>query len=47
MRHLLNVTDLTAEDLAHVLQLSERTDLRPVLAGLGVVLIFEKSMRSR
>jgi ornithine carbamoyltransferase len=48
MRHLLNVTDLAAEDLVHVLQLSERTDLQPVLAGLGVALIFEKpSSRTR
>jgi ornithine carbamoyltransferase len=48
MRHLLNVTDLTAEEVDHVLHLSERTDLRPVLAGLGVALIFEKpSNRTR
>jgi ornithine carbamoyltransferase len=46
--HLLNVTDLSAEDLVHVLHLSERTDLRLVLAGLGVALIFEKpSNRTR
>ncbi len=48
MRHLLNVTDLTAEELVQVLHLAERTDLRPVLAGLGVALIFEKpSNRTR
>ena len=48
MRHLLNIADLTAEDLVHVLHLAERTDLRPVLAGLGVALIFEKpSNRTR
>ena len=46
--HLLNVTDLSSEDLVHVLHLSERTDLRLVLAGLGVALIFEKpSNRTR
>jgi ornithine carbamoyltransferase len=48
MRHLLNITDLTAEELVQVLHLAERTDLRPVLAGLGVALIFEKpSNRTR
>jgi ornithine carbamoyltransferase len=48
MRHLLNVTDLSPEELVQVLHLSERTDLRPVLAGLGVALIFEKpSNRTR
>ncbi|MEP7203057.1 MAG: ornithine carbamoyltransferase [Ilumatobacteraceae bacterium] len=48
MRHLLNVTDLSADELELVLQLSERTDLPPVLAGLGAALIFEKpSNRTR
>jgi ornithine carbamoyltransferase len=48
MRHLLDITDLTAEELVQVLHLAERTDLRPVLAGLGVALIFEKpSNRTR
>ena len=48
MRHLLNITDFSAEELVHVLHLAERTDLRPVLAGLGVALIFEKpSNRTR
>jgi ornithine carbamoyltransferase len=48
MRHLLNITDLSAEELVQVLHLAERTDLRPVLAGLGVALIFEKpSNRTR
>lgn len=48
MRHLLNVTDLNAEELVQVLHLAERTDLRPVLDGLGVALIFEKpSNRTR
>jgi ornithine carbamoyltransferase len=48
MRHLLNVTDFTAEELVQVLHLAERTDLRPVLAGSGVALMFEKpSNRTR
>jgi ornithine carbamoyltransferase len=48
MRHLLNITDLTAEELVQVLHLAERADLRPVLGGLGVALIFEKpSNRTR
>ena len=48
MRHLLDVTDLTAEELVQVLHLAERSDLRPVLAGQGVALIFEKpSNRTR
>jgi ornithine carbamoyltransferase len=48
MRHLLDVTDLSADELALVLELAERTDLPPVLAGLGVALIFEKpSNRTR
>ena len=48
MRHLLNVTDLTGDELAIVLNLAERTDLPPVLAGMGVALIFEKpSNRTR
>ncbi len=48
MRHLLNITDFTAEELVQVLHLAERTDLRQVLAGQGVALIFEKpSNRTR
>jgi len=48
MRSLLNVTDLTAEELVQVLHLAERDDLRPVFEGLGVALIFEKpSNRTR
>jgi ornithine carbamoyltransferase len=48
MRHLLNITDFTADELVQVLHLAERTDLRPVLAGSGVALIFEKpSNRTR
>ncbi len=48
MRDLLNVTDFTAEELAQILHLAERSDLRPALAGQGVALIFEKpSNRTR
>jgi ornithine carbamoyltransferase len=48
MRHLLDVTDLTSEELVQVLHLAERTDVRPALSGLGVALIFEKpSNRTR
>jgi ornithine carbamoyltransferase len=48
MKHLLDVTDLTAEELVQVLHLAERTDVRPALSGLGVALIFEKpSNRTR
>ena len=48
MRHLLSITDFSAEELVQVLHLAERTDLRPALAGVGVALIFEKpSNRTR
>jgi ornithine carbamoyltransferase len=48
MKHLLDVTDLNAEELVQVLHLAERTDVRPALSGLGVALIFEKpSNRTR
>lgn len=48
MRHLLDVTDLSAEELVQVLHLAERTDVRPALLGRGVALIFEKpSNRTR
>jgi ornithine carbamoyltransferase len=47
-RHLLTITDLSAADLATVLDLATRTDLPKVLAGQGVALIFEKpSNRTR
>jgi ornithine carbamoyltransferase len=47
-RHLLEVDDLTPDELTHVLDLAERTDLPPVLAGRGVALLFEKpSLRTR
>jgi ornithine carbamoyltransferase len=48
MRHLLDVTDLAADELVQVLDLAERGDVRRVLSGLGVALIFEKpSNRTR
>ena len=47
-RHFLDVDDLTAEELAHVLDLAEQPDPPQVLAGQGVALIFEKpSLRTR
>lgn len=48
IRNLLDITDLSADELEQVLQLAQRTDLRPVLAGQGVALIFDKpSNRTR
>jgi ornithine carbamoyltransferase len=48
MRHFLEVDDLTPAELNSVLDLAERRDLPPVLAGRGVALIFEKpSNRTR
>ena len=47
-RHVLEVDDLTADDLRAVLDLAERPDPAAVLAGCGVALIFEKpSNRTR
>ncbi len=47
-RHLLNVADLTADELTTVLELAQRDDLPQVLQGQGVALIFEKpSNRTR
>ena len=48
MRHLLDVDDLGADGLARVLDLAESPDPPPVLAGLGVALLFQKpSNRTR
>jgi ornithine carbamoyltransferase len=45
---VLEVDDLTAEELGAVLDLAERPDPPPVLAGQGVALLFEKpSNRTR
>lgn len=47
-RHLLDITDLSADDVRCVLQLAQRSDLPRPLDGLGVALIFEKpSNRTR
>jgi ornithine carbamoyltransferase len=47
-RHLLELDDLTASEVAAVLDLAEVPDPLPVLAGRGVVLLFEKpSARTR
>lgn len=47
-RHFLNVTDLAADEIHAVLDLAQQTEIRPVLAGQGVALIFEKpSNRTR
>ncbi len=47
-RHVLEVDDLTADELVEVLDLAERPDPAAVLAGRGVALVFEKpSNRTR
>ncbi len=48
MRHLLDIDDLTAPELAEILDLSRGAHPRPVLGGRGVALLFEKpSARTR
>ncbi len=48
MRHLLEIDDLTSDELHRVLELSAAVDLPRVLDGLGGVLLFEKpSARTR
>jgi ornithine carbamoyltransferase len=48
VRDLLKIADLTAEDLAEILILSERGDLARPLEGRGVALVFQKpSARTR
>ena len=47
-RHVLDLDDLSAQDLATVLDLAERTEFPAVLASQGVGLLFEKpSARTR
>jgi ornithine carbamoyltransferase len=47
-RHLLEVDDLTPDELERVLDLAEDPDPEPVLAGRGMALVFEKpSARTR
>jgi len=48
LRHLLDVDDLTADELQTVLDLAEQPDAPQVLAGKGAALLFEKpSNRTR
>ncbi len=48
MRHLLEIDDLTIDELADILRRSSEPVLSPVLAGQGVALLFEKpSARTR
>jgi len=48
VRHFLEIDDLSAAELAAVLDLGEQTDPPPVLAGQGVGLVFQKpSLRTR
>jgi ornithine carbamoyltransferase len=48
MRHLLDVDDLSGDELAEVLDLAELAPPPPALAGRGVALLFEKpSNRTR
>lgn len=48
MRHLLEIDDLTTDEVLDVLDRSEAPGPRPVLAGRGMALIFEKpSARTR
>jgi ornithine carbamoyltransferase len=47
-RHLLDIVDLTSDELRVIIELAQRPDLPKVLAGSGVALIFEKpSNRTR
>ncbi|MDQ4070862.1 MAG: ornithine carbamoyltransferase [Actinomycetota bacterium] len=48
LRHLLDVDDLSSDELTMVLDLAEQPDPPPVLAGRGAALLFEKpSNRTR
>ncbi len=48
MRHLLEVNDLTVDELKHVLALAQSDAPPQVLSGKGVALVFEKpSLRTR
>jgi ornithine carbamoyltransferase len=48
LRHLLELDDLSADELVAVLDLAEQTSPAPVLAGKGAALLFEKpSNRTR
>ena len=41
-RHFLEIDDLTAAEVARVVELSLELDVPPVLGGQGVALLFEK-----
>ncbi len=48
MRHLLEIDDLTVDELQHVLALAQSPSPPQVLAGKGMALVFEKpSLRTR
>ena len=48
MRHLLEIDDLTVDELAHVLALAQDASPPQVLKGKGMALVFEKpSLRTR
>jgi ornithine carbamoyltransferase len=48
MRHLLEIDDLTVDELVHVLALAQADEPPQVLAGKGMALVFEKpSLRTR
>ena len=48
MKHLLEIDDLTGDELLRVLDLAEASELPRVLEGQGAVLLFEKpSARTR
>ncbi len=48
MRHLLEIDDLTVDELHHVLALAQTSSPPMVLAGKGMALVFEKpSLRTR
>jgi len=48
VKHLLEIDDLTGDELLRILDLAERPELPRVLDGLGAVLVFEKpSARTR
>lgn len=48
MRHLLEVDDLTVDELKHVLRLAQSASPDQVLSGRGMALVFEKpSLRTR
>ncbi|HWC10980.1 MAG TPA: ornithine carbamoyltransferase [Acidimicrobiales bacterium] len=48
MRHVLDMDDLSAQELSEILDLAARPDPAPVLAGRAVAMVFQKpSLRTR